>query len=56
MNDILRMCEVTIDDVRTYWNDRPCNVKHSKKEIGTQEYFIFIAGGRPWPLHLGSVP
>ena len=30
---------VTIDDVRTYWDDRPCNVKHSKKEIGTKEYF-----------------
>ena len=30
---------VTIDDVRTYWDDRPCNVKHSEKEIGTQEYF-----------------
>ena len=31
--------KVTIDDVRTYWDDRPCNVKHSEKEIGTQEYF-----------------
>ena len=31
--------KVTIDDVRTYWDDRPCNVKHSKKEIGTKEYF-----------------
>ena len=30
---------VTIDDVRTYWDDRPCNVRHSKKEIGTIEYF-----------------
>ena len=31
--------KVTIDDVRTYWDDRPCNVRHSKKEIGTKEYF-----------------
>ena len=30
---------VTIDDVRTYWDDRPCNVRHSKKEVGTREYF-----------------
>ena len=30
---------VTIDDVRTYWDDRPCNVRHSQKEIGTREYF-----------------
>ena len=31
--------KVTIDDVRTYWDDRPCNVRHSEKEVGTQEYF-----------------
>ena len=29
----------TIEDVKVYWDDRPCNVKHSKKEIGTKEYF-----------------
>ena len=29
----------TIEDVKQYWNDRPCNVKHSKKEIGTKDYF-----------------
>ena len=22
-----------------FWDDRPCNVRHSKKEIGTKEYF-----------------
>ena len=31
--------KVTIDDVRTYWDDRPCNLRHSEKEVGTQEYF-----------------
>ena len=30
---------VSIDDVRTYWDDRPCNVRHSEKEVGTSEYF-----------------
>ena len=30
---------ITIDDVKNYWNKQPCNVKHSKKEIGTKEYF-----------------
>ena len=25
--------------VQQYWNDRPCNIKHSKKSIGTKEYF-----------------
>ena len=29
----------TIDDVKKYWDDRPCNVRHSSKEIGTIEYF-----------------
>ena len=29
----------TIEDVKKFWNDRPCNVKHSSKEIGTKEYF-----------------
>jgi len=30
---------VTIDDVKKYWDDRPCNIRHSSKEIGTIEYF-----------------
>jgi 2-polyprenyl-3-methyl-5-hydroxy-6-metoxy-1,4-benzoquinol methylase len=25
--------------VEKYWSDRPCNIKHSLKEIGTREYF-----------------
>ena len=29
----------TVKDVKNYWDDRPCNIKHSKKEIGTKEYF-----------------
>ena len=29
----------TIDDVKKYWDDRPCNVRHSNKEIGSKEYF-----------------
>ena len=29
----------TIDDVKRFWNDRPCNVRHSKKETGTKSYF-----------------
>lgn len=31
--------EVSIGDVRDYWNRRPCNIRHSTAEIGTQEYF-----------------
>ena len=29
----------TIKDVQDFWNTRPCNDRHSKKEIGTKEYF-----------------
>ena len=29
----------TIDDVKKYWNNRPCNVRHSQEEIGTKKYF-----------------
>jgi len=29
----------TIDEVKDYWNRRPCNVRHSDLEVGTQEYF-----------------
>lgn len=25
--------------VQKYWNERPCNIRHSRKEIGTREYF-----------------
>jgi ubiquinone/menaquinone biosynthesis C-methylase UbiE len=29
----------SIDDVRAFWNARPCNVKHSQQPIGSREYF-----------------
>jgi ubiquinone/menaquinone biosynthesis C-methylase UbiE len=28
-----------IDSVKSFWDSRPCNIKHSNKEIGTKEYF-----------------
>lgn len=28
-----------INAVRDYWNARPCNVRHSKAELGSREYF-----------------
>ena len=30
---------VTIEEVKKFWNERPCNIKHSSKELGTMEYF-----------------
>ena len=29
----------TIEKVKEYWNARPCNIRHSKSEIGTKAYF-----------------
>lgn len=31
--------DVSIDRVRDFWNSRPCNLRHSPKEVGTREYF-----------------
>ncbi len=28
-----------INNVRDYWNKRPCNIRHSLSEIGTKKYF-----------------
>ena len=30
---------VPIDSVKQFWNNRPCNIRHSTKPIGTREYF-----------------
>lgn len=30
---------VSIDQVREYWDRRPCNIRHSDKPVGTHEYF-----------------
>jgi 2-polyprenyl-3-methyl-5-hydroxy-6-metoxy-1,4-benzoquinol methylase len=30
---------MSIEEVKNYWNNRPCNIKYSKKEINTIEYF-----------------
>jgi len=29
----------TMNNVKDYWNLRPCNIRHSDKPIGTKEYF-----------------
>lgn len=29
----------TVQDVRQYWDRRPCNIRHSPKPVGTREYF-----------------
>jgi 2-polyprenyl-3-methyl-5-hydroxy-6-metoxy-1,4-benzoquinol methylase len=31
--------QVSIDTVKAYWDSRPCNIRHSKKPVGSKEYF-----------------
>ncbi|PID42473.1 MAG: methyltransferase type 12 [Proteobacteria bacterium] len=33
------MNEVTIQDVKEFWDKRPCNIHHSAKPFGSREYF-----------------
>ena len=30
---------VDINQVASFWNERPCNIRHSELEVGTLEYF-----------------
>lgn len=30
---------VSIEEVKNFWNKRPCNIRHSTKPVGTIEYF-----------------
>lgn len=34
----------SIDAVQKYWDSRPCNIRHSKKVVGTEEYFNEVQG------------
>jgi 2-polyprenyl-3-methyl-5-hydroxy-6-metoxy-1,4-benzoquinol methylase len=31
--------DVPLSRVQSYWNSRPCNIRHSPKPVGTKEYF-----------------
>ncbi|MDX1923172.1 MAG: class I SAM-dependent methyltransferase [Alphaproteobacteria bacterium] len=31
--------KVPIENVKSYWDKRPCNIRHSTKPVGTKEYF-----------------
>ena len=34
---------MSIEEVKQYWNQRPCNIRHSNKEIGSKEYFLEVS-------------
>lgn len=31
-----------LEKVKKYWDDRPCNIRHSKRPVGTREYFYDV--------------
>lgn len=31
--------KISIEEVQKYWDSRPCNIRHSSKEIGSKEYY-----------------
>jgi SAM-dependent methyltransferase len=31
--------QITVEQVRNYWDQRPCNIRHSPKPVGSREYF-----------------
>ncbi len=35
----MKFSDVDIETVREFWDRRPCNIRHSDKEINTKEYF-----------------
>lgn len=35
-----------LDQVRRYWNTRPCNIRHSTSPVGTKEYFEEVEARR----------
>ena len=37
---------MNIETVKKFWDDRPCNIKHSKKELGTEDYFDEVENKR----------
>src|SRR5512133_1556477 len=30
---------ITVEQVRSYWDKRPCNIRHSPRPVGSREYF-----------------
>jgi len=41
-NNYVNPIQNEIQNVYKFWNDRPCNIYHSNKEIGTREYFLEV--------------
>lgn len=35
----MKYTDETLKDVQSFWNARPCNIRHSPKPVGSREYF-----------------
>jgi hypothetical protein len=40
------MTETLEQRIKRYWNNQPCNVKHSKNEPGTLDFFKDVSARR----------
>lgn len=38
--------DATLENIRAYWNRRPCNIRHSQQEVGTLEYYQEVTARR----------
>jgi 2-polyprenyl-3-methyl-5-hydroxy-6-metoxy-1,4-benzoquinol methylase len=36
---VTEFASVPVEEVQDYWNRRPCNIRHSPKQVGSREYF-----------------
>ncbi len=39
LQDLIMPVSPTIEDVKNYWNNRPCNIRHSPLQVGSRQYF-----------------
>lgn len=39
MSHLKGLSKPTIEEVKDFWDRRPCNIRHSPKPVGTKEYF-----------------
>ena len=43
---MLKNNQELLEQIRTYWNNRPCNIRHSLSPVGTKEYFDEVEARR----------
>lgn len=43
---VTSFAEVSVEQVKEYWDRRPCNIRHSPQPLGTREYFDEVEARR----------